>query len=670
MNFPIPSIDMTYLPAAIVLLALLGLRWLPLNNATRLVVKSSLLLLALRYFGWRSTATLNFNSPPEICFSVGLYAIEAISFFSFLLLTLKTMWSSDQRRSQQADRYESLIHVVEYRPTVDLLIPTGNQPEYQVRRTILACQAQHYASKKIYVLDHLGRDAIAVIATELGCAYLAPTAAQHDATQRDPTPNDHLNRAIQQTHGELIAVIDADFVPFRNFLDRVVGFFHRSPIALVQTPQSLPHPGHRGRDYRAARDRAPWASMNPLLGRGSGYVIRRESLAALATPILDGAITRNLVAAGARLVYLNEPLSMAQGTQCWADWLDQRWRSLQGHWQWYVGPARRSCWRQLSLLQRGWFVGQVLHFCQPLWRLVWLIAPIVSLTTGIRPVQASWGAMLLYFVPFWLALVAVQGWVDEGTSWSPTDRRTATVGGQSRSYFWAEVDAVAFCLPALYRTLTRRSPTPPAPSTRQRNYNWSQNIPLAVILLWTIGAMVWHLWSPSRGGWRWPSVDWLPQYLWLAYNAVMLSGAIAQAIDHPIRRMVDRLPLQLPCRFLVAGEKWPGRTIDLSEQGARIQLLPDDFPAAVLPEVMPIELGYPALRVDARVVATSRVKRQTHIQVAFQNLDQDQQRQLMDLIYTSPQDWQRRSGLPHWDAWRAVIGSWSRPSRPMLRHHR
>jgi cellulose synthase (UDP-forming) len=657
MNFPIPPIDQTYLPTAIALLVVVGLRWLPVNNWTRTAVKTSLVLLALRYFGWRSTATFNLSSTPGVIFSIALYSVETVSFLSFLLLTLQTMWSTDHRRSQQADRYESLIHVVEYRPTVDVLIPTDHQPPYQIRRTVMACQAQRYGNKTIYLLDYLGREAIAAIAAELGCTYLG-TATAAPAT----TPNAHLNQAIQQTQGELIAVIDADFVPFRNFLDRVVGFFHRSPIALVQTPQSLPHPGHRGRDYRGLTDRTPWAGINPMLGRGSGYVIRRDSLATLPTAGVDGAIARNLVTAGARLIYLNEPLSMAQGSQCWTDWLNQRWRSLQGNWQWYVGPARRSRWRQLNGLQRIAFMGQLLHFAQPGWRLVGLVAPILSLNLRISPFQASWTAMVMYFVPFWLMMVAVQGWA--------MDAEQRSTGGHPRSYFWAEVDAVAFCLPALYRGLTRRSPQPVDHPAGQRNYNWPQNLPLAAILLWTIGSVIGHLWSPSRGLWLWPNGQLLPQYLWLAYNAVILSVAIAQAIDHPIRRMVDRLPLQLPCRFLVAGEKWPGRTIDVSEQGARIQLLPDDFPAAVLPEVMPIELGYPALRLEARVVAATRVKRQTHIQVAFQNLQLDQQRQLMELIYATPDDWQPRSNLPHWESFRAVVGTWSRPARPLLRHHR
>ncbi len=36
-----------------------------------------------------------------------------------------------------------------------------------------------------------------------------------------------------------MVVFDADFIPCRNFLERTVGWFQNSKIALVQTPQSF-----------------------------------------------------------------------------------------------------------------------------------------------------------------------------------------------------------------------------------------------------------------------------------------------------------------------------------------------------------------------------------------------------------------------------------------------
>ena len=49
----------------------------------------------------------------------------------------------------------------------------------------------------------------------------------------------NLNAALPQLQGELVAVMDADVVPQRGFLQRTVSLLEQdSGAALVQTPQS------------------------------------------------------------------------------------------------------------------------------------------------------------------------------------------------------------------------------------------------------------------------------------------------------------------------------------------------------------------------------------------------------------------------------------------------
>jgi cellulose synthase (UDP-forming) len=464
-------------------------------------------------------------------------------------------------------------------------------------------------------------------------------------------------------------------VPFRNFLDRLVGFFHRSDIALVQTPQTFRHPGDRlGRLTRPPQDTGVGQShrdvFGSVLGRGSCYVVRRQALmlaggyttagasaaAGATASAAAGATSLNLWDQGGKVLYLDERLSLGESPQTLGDWLDRCWRQLQQDVQLDVWRRRR-----LSRMQKIVFASQLIQRLPTFCRLGWLLVPILSLQWGALPYVATVPAVVSYFLPFWVALVAIAGWTT----------------GDRRSYFWAEVDAVVFCLPALVR-LGRSwglplgaAPTRSASAIMaQRNYHWPHNLPLAALLLWTLAVALHHLWNPVRGLWMWPNRQLIPLYVWLGYNAVLLVAAIGRSIDQPLRRMCDRLPLQVPCRFLVAGEKWPASTVDLSEQGARLHILPQGFPVAVLPEVLTIELGYPALRLQARVVAAQTGSRQTYIQVAFQNLRLAQQRQLIELIYGSPLDWQQRpivGGLP---IWRGIVGAWGEPLRPILRHYR
>jgi cellulose synthase (UDP-forming) len=322
-----------------------------------------------------------------------------------------------------------------------------------------------------------------------------------------------------------------------------------------------------------------------------------------------------------------------------------------------VAVVRGRQWSQLSGRQKLFWVSQLAHCLPTFGRWVSLIGPILMLQLGVFPALALWPTAIGYVLPFWLMRVAMQGWT----------------AGNGRSYFWAEVDAVAFGVPALQRllrlpfgrTLARASDK----SIHQRDYHWPETLPLLAILGWLVGTVVQHLWSPDRGRWMLPSSQLWPLYLWLAYNFGLVTVAIGQSIDQPLRRLCDRLPLQLPCRFLLMGDRWPGCTLDLSEQGARIHLLTEGFPVAVLPEVIALELGHPALKLNARVVAATQKRRHTYIQVAFQNLSVAQQRQLIELIYAKPSDWPVRSVHGGWGNFSEIVGSWHQV-RPISRHFR
>ena len=56
------------------------------------------------------------------------------------------------------------------------------------------------------------------MARELGCFYLTRPDNAHAKAG-------NLNRALKRTHGDLIAIFDADHVPVRGFLRKTVGFF-------------------------------------------------------------------------------------------------------------------------------------------------------------------------------------------------------------------------------------------------------------------------------------------------------------------------------------------------------------------------------------------------------------------------------------------------------------
>src|SRR5262249_41130613 len=120
-------------------------------------------------------------------------------------------------------------------PTVDILIPTYNEPVDIVRRTVIAAVAIDYPHKKVYVLDDGHRSAIQLMAEHFGAFYMSRPDNAHAKAG-------NLNYALQRTDSELIATFDADHAPVRGFLNKLVGFFEDPRVALVQTAQHFFNP--------------------------------------------------------------------------------------------------------------------------------------------------------------------------------------------------------------------------------------------------------------------------------------------------------------------------------------------------------------------------------------------------------------------------------------------
>ncbi len=102
---------------------------------SRVLVISILLLLTIRYLLWRSLSTLNLSSPLNGTFSIALLVLEFLTIFSaslqlFLMLKVK---------NRQGEAEELAVQVINksFNPTVDILIPTYDEPAFILKKTII-----------------------------------------------------------------------------------------------------------------------------------------------------------------------------------------------------------------------------------------------------------------------------------------------------------------------------------------------------------------------------------------------------------------------------------------------------------------------------------------------------------------------------------------------------
>lgn len=186
--------------------------------------------LLIRYLLWRSLSSLNLSDPLNGTFSLLLFFLELLVLFSSSLQLLLMLRVKNRRREADLAQQSAIAH--QFKPTVDILIPTYDESIEILRRTLIGCQAIDYELKTIYLLDDTKRPEIAKLAQELGCEYRTrPNNLYAKAG--------NLNYAIPQTTGEFIVVFDADFIPTRNFLQRTLGFSRFPSCPCANTPKLL-----------------------------------------------------------------------------------------------------------------------------------------------------------------------------------------------------------------------------------------------------------------------------------------------------------------------------------------------------------------------------------------------------------------------------------------------
>ena len=179
-----------------------------------------LVVVYLAVAGWYFLWRLGTFNPQALVFSWVIYVAEVYGILTVLLHLFMT-WNLSER---QAPAPGAGL-------TVDVFIPTLNEPLGMLRRTLLAAIHMDYPHRT-WVLDDGARPEVAALAEALGCRYLS-RRSNEDAKAGN------LNQALAHSAADYVAVFDADHVPKREFLTRTLGYFQDRKVAFVQTPQDF-----------------------------------------------------------------------------------------------------------------------------------------------------------------------------------------------------------------------------------------------------------------------------------------------------------------------------------------------------------------------------------------------------------------------------------------------
>jgi cellulose synthase (UDP-forming) len=147
---------------------------------------------------------------------------------------------------------------------------------------------------------------------------------------------------------------------------------------------------------------------------------------------------------------------------------------------------------------------------------------------------------------------------------------------------------------------------------------------------------------------------------WNLWNGLVLAVALLACIDQPVRRSTDRFPIQRIGCLEQNGQRYWGRTNDLSEEGCQFQLQCPSTTLAAGPARL--QLTDPDLQIEVEL----RRLAGDQLGVQFVNLEEAAEAHLLGLIYSGEHWFHRPRRLSTSDALLHWLGTLWRP-QPILR---
>lgn len=428
------------------------------NEYLRILILSIGLYLTLRYWIFRTLHTIGYTGFFDSLSMLALYMAETFAIAIYILGIFVNIAPLKREPLSLPEDKKTL-------PTVDIFIPTYNEPFEIVRITAVACKAIKYPEDKlnIYILDDGSTlqkrndsnpekkaiawqryEALKNLAKELDINYITRERNEHAKAG-------NLNNALWLTSegysdietkdsewfcygnpplkgSDLIVVLDCDHVPTSDFLEKTVGFFlHDEKLFLVQTPHFFINPTpiernlgtyaetpgenemfygeiHRGLDF--------W---NSSFFCGSGAVLRRKYLEEAGgfsgkTITEDAETSLTLHSKGYRSAYLKKPLICGLSPETFDDFITQRSRWTQGMIQILMlkNPFKQ---KGLKWYQKLCYTNNCLFWFFGLARVIFVLAPLAYLLFSFRVYNVSIEQILSYAIPHLMSSLTISNYL-------------------------------------------------------------------------------------------------------------------------------------------------------------------------------------------------------------------------------------------------------------------
>ena len=551
------------------------LPWLKLDSRWRILPITAAVVLTLRYIHWRFAVTV----PPleqTANFLAGcvFLAVECVA-IAGSILSLITL-SRTRNRSGEVEANRAWLSGKARLPKVDVFICTYNAEQAILERTIIGALAMDYCNCRVWVLDDGRRDWLKSLAAELGCNYLTRPDNAHAKAG-------NINHALAHVAGlaeppDFISILDADFVPAKNFLSRALTLFHDKDVGVVQTPQHFINPDPIQSNLGAAdawpdEQRYFFDVVMPSKDAwgtafccGTSSVIRAAALSAIGgfptdSVTEDYLITLRMRQAGYATVYLNERLSLGLAPEGLAEYVTQRSRWCLGFIQIFVSPdGPFNIRNRLRPVDRLSLVESFLYWAGAhAFRVFGFAVPILYLLFDIHAVDVDVVDGIAHFLPYYVAHIATIAWISE--------RRILPMMADLSQLLACQEILTAVAVGLTKPKGHKFKVTLKGGDRSKTVIHWHKAMTFGAVLGLTIlGVLFAFLVDTDRSLQNSSAIA----LYWSWYNIAVLIAAITVCVERPRFRLNDRLHSGQPMSVRLGAREGRFTVLDISVSGVRL----------------------------------------------------------------------------------------------------
>lgn len=609
------------------------------SYAATLAIVSVSIFSSSRYIFYRVASTFGFGAESgpqphtiDMIFMVVLLGAELYSFLILLLGYFQTIRPLGRKPAALPD------DPAEW-PSVDVFIPTYNEPLSVVRYTVWAALNLDWPAGacKVYILDDGHREEFREFAAEAGCGYIVRKNNEHAKAG-------NINHALTITKGEFIVIFDCDHVPTRSFLQMVMGWFRKDErLGMLQTPHHFYSPDPFERNLKQFRKIPNEGELfyglvqdgndlwNATFFCGSCAVLRRSAIEeiggiAVETVTEDAHTSLRMQFRGWNTAYINIPQAAGLATESLSSHVGQRIRWARGMIQILRldNPLFR---RGLRPTQRVCYFNAMIHFLYAIPRLIFLTSPLIYLLFGHLNIRGYSLTIMAYALPHIVL----------------SNASNSRIQGKYRYSFWNEVYEAVLAPYILFPTmmalinprLGKFNVTAKGGLVPQSYFDRRIALPYLFLLFLNLAGLLMGIpnilwWGSAHPG------TVLMNMFWTLYNIIILGVSCAVAYETKQERVHVRVALQSAVGLeFEDGRKLQGETIDISNGGLAVRI-PRGMDVRA-DEKVSVGFSLRAARADIPAVVVGNEKGRLRLQ--FDALSATQEESLTRILYSRADSW-------------------------------